>query len=71
VAASVASLPEVVQLGIVEVVVVAPVEVSRHVGVYGVAGGPVVPVTMVKFWGPNVPVLDVATITILVQLTGT
>jgi len=33
VAASVASLPEVVQLGIEEVVVVEPVEVSRHVGV--------------------------------------
>jgi len=26
---------------------------------------------MVKFWGPKVPVFDVATITILVQLTGT
>jgi len=69
-AASVVSLPEVVQLGMVDVVVVLPVDVSTHVGVYGVAGGPVTPSTTVKGAGPNTPSFEVALITTLVQLTG-
>ena len=68
-AASVNPTPEVVQLGMVEVVVVGVPPLSVHTGVPA-GGSPMAPLLTVKA-SVNVPLLVVVTIFSCEQLTGT